>query len=197
VCLFPGVLSGWHKLLTHHCRCCCCCCCGCSILLHRLHTISITFLAGVRWLLFRCPGDTTTRYPNHFSHKPDAPAHVRELIVGSYARTGSYSIAPLGSRSSSNSSMACSESSSVEDAAVAPVDAQVVFAAEVEGWEGDGAGTAEGAGVNGVEQGGGGSTLSGARVRRILQRLGSWVSCRGPLWGPGCCSIRRCEEILL
>jgi hypothetical protein len=96
----------------------------------------------VRRLLFRCPGDIIGRFPNRFSHKPDAPAHVRDLIVGSYASTGSYGIAPLSTRSSSNSSMACSESSSVEveDAAVVPpVDAQVVFAAAVEGGKGMGA----------------------------------------------------------
>jgi hypothetical protein len=92
----------------------------------------------VRRLLFRCPGDIVGRFTNRFSHKADAPAHIRDLIVGSYASTGSYGVAPLSSRSSSNSSMACSESSSVEveHAAVAPADAQVVFTAAVDGGKG-------------------------------------------------------------
>jgi hypothetical protein len=93
----------------------------------------------VRRLLFRCPGDIIGRFTNRFSHKPDAPAHIRELIFGSYASTGSYGVAPLSSRSSSNSSMACSESSSIEvedAAAVVPVDAQVEFVAAVGGGKG-------------------------------------------------------------
>uniref|UniRef100_A0A383W7V3 Fatty acyl-CoA reductase n=1 Tax=Tetradesmus obliquus TaxID=3088 RepID=A0A383W7V3_TETOB len=111
----------------------------------------LTFLSGVRRLLFRCPGESTGHFINLFVHKPDAPAAIRELITQAsppppsstalLRSADSYigaAAAPLSSRSSSNSSMACSESSSVEaaemEAAVSPAaEAQVVVTAAVDG----------------------------------------------------------------
>jgi hypothetical protein len=89
----------------------------------------------VRRLLFRCPGECTGPHINHFTHKLEASAEVRQLILS--ATKISSGFAPtmsLSTRSSSNSSMACSESSSVESeesAAAEGVEPQVVVTAAV------------------------------------------------------------------
>jgi hypothetical protein len=99
----------------------------------------LTFLAGVRRLLFRCPGEVSGKYTNHFSHKPDASAAVRQLIAAALPAISSYNVhTPLSSRRSSSSSMACSESSSSADEAEerAPAGAEVVVTAGVDGGKG-------------------------------------------------------------
>lgn len=61
-----------------------------------------TFLAGVRRLLFRVPGEVTVDKPCNFVFKDDAPAHVCELILTALSNTSSRACSRASSSSGSS-----------------------------------------------------------------------------------------------